>query len=197
MDGAADSERPDGSTRKRPRDIRPGYTPPEETEIYKFPRPSLSYGEVVQWKFGFGFIKPDSLGANVFVHASAVRSARELQLGDRVEFERRPAEEGETSDRADNVRLTSELPPPAASAASSSAAAAATTKKPRTTAKPLVPRSVAARSTSGTLAPGHVCASATRARAPSAPEQRRTGHGADSTGAPVDACPAHLQRLGL
>ena len=155
MDGATSSaaatERPDGSTRKRPRDIRPGYTPPEE--IYKFPRPSLSYGEVVQWKFGFGFIKPDSLGANVFVHASAVRSARELQLGDRVEFERRPAEEGETSDRADNVRLTSELPPPAASAASSSAAAAATTKKPRTTAKPLVPRSVAARSTSGTKQP--------------------------------------------
>ena len=109
MDGATSSaaatERPDGSTRKRPRDIRPGYTPPEE--IYKFPRPSLSYGEVVQWKFGFGFIKPDSLGANVFVHASAVRSARELQLGDRVEFERRPAEEGETSDRADNVRSLS------------------------------------------------------------------------------------------
>ena len=157
MDGAtasaAATERPDGSTRKRPRDIRPGYTPPEETEIYKFPRPSLSYGEVVQWKFGFGFIKPDSLGANVFVHASAVRSARELQLGDRVEFERRPAEEGETSDRADNVRLTSELPPPAAASAASSSAAAATTKKPRTTAKPLVPRSVAARSTSGTKQP--------------------------------------------
>ena len=142
MDGATSSaaatERPDGSTRKRPRDIRPGYTPPEE--IYKFPRPSLSYGEVVQWKFGFGFIKPDSLGANVFVHASAVRSARELQLGDRVEFERRPAEEGETSDRADNVRLTSELPP-ASSSSIVERRRRCDDKKPRTTAKPLVPRS--------------------------------------------------------
>lgn len=39
---------------------------------------------------GFGFIRPDAGGKDVFVHVSALAGSRELRRGDRVTFEISP-----------------------------------------------------------------------------------------------------------
>ena len=52
---------------------------------------------------GFGFIEQDGGGADVFVHYSAIESGgyRELQEGQKVEFEVQPGQKGP---KAANVR---------------------------------------------------------------------------------------------
>jgi cold shock protein len=53
---------------------------------------------------GFGFIAPDDGGPDVFVHFSAIQGAgyRNLEEGQRVEFDVGPGRKGE---QAENVRL--------------------------------------------------------------------------------------------
>ena len=162
MAEALPSVRADGSVRPAVR-VRPGWE--EEPEVA--PRPARDRGELVQWRHGFGFIRPDSLGPNVFLHSSQLvregDNGREPRKGDVVEYERRPPDAGEKADRAINARLVDELPPPftsslaaaakdAPAAASSSAAAPAAppaaapaSAGSRRSASTLVPRSVAAR----------------------------------------------------
>jgi cold shock CspA family protein len=152
LEGTAESSCADGSLRA-PKRVRPGYVPPEERPVYKAPRPERLRGELLEWRHGYGFIRPDSLGSNLFVHHSNVLSdSMTLQPGDHLEFERCPPDNGEKADRAVNVRLVRELP--ARASASTAApppelAPRATTQSerlPRTaTAAMLVPRSVAAR----------------------------------------------------
>ncbi|MBN8714577.1 MAG: cold shock domain-containing protein [Xanthomonadales bacterium] len=65
----------------------------------------IEKGEVVFWnERGFGFIRPDADGENVFIHRSDLRDASYLREGDHVEFEARMAERGR---RADYARLVS------------------------------------------------------------------------------------------
>lgn len=54
-------------------------------------------------KKGFGFIKPDAGGRDVFVHHTGIKQAgfRELFDGDKVEFTR---EKGPKGEQAGNVR---------------------------------------------------------------------------------------------
>ena len=107
--------------------MRPGYIPPDEMPRYKAPRPERWRGEIIGWRHGYGFVKPDDLGSNVFVHHSEVRATRDLRTGDLVEFERREADPDadEKVARALNVRLVEELPPPMAAAPSLAEAASA------------------------------------------------------------------------
>lgn len=100
------SVRPDGSVRPPLKRPRPGYTPPEEVERYVAPRPQRFQGTIIDWsaKLGYGFIRPDDLSPNVFCHQTDLIGARELEALDIVEFERRAAKQGESSDRALNVR---------------------------------------------------------------------------------------------
>jgi cold shock CspA family protein len=97
------SVRPDGSTRPAVR-VREGYIPPDA--LYQAPRPQRFLGECIQWsaKLQWGFIRPDDLTANVFVHMSSLTDGN-IRVGDPVEFERRPAREGERADSAINVRV--------------------------------------------------------------------------------------------
>ena len=60
---------------------------------------------VVKWfsaQKGFGFIAPDEVGSDLFVHFSAIRGSgyRNLEEGQRVEFE---AEQGPKGPQAVNV----------------------------------------------------------------------------------------------
>ena len=54
---------------------------------------------------GFGFIKPDEVGADAFVHISAVERAglSGLNEGQRVNYELQPGREGKMA--ADNLTL--------------------------------------------------------------------------------------------
>ena len=54
---------------------------------------------------GFGFIKPDGGGADVFVHISALQSATSLREGDHVEFDM-GADRRSGRPRAENVRIS-------------------------------------------------------------------------------------------
>jgi CspA family cold shock protein len=51
---------------------------------------------------GFGFITPDSGGADLFVHVSVVRGGEVLEEGDRVRFKVRQSDRGP---QADSVEL--------------------------------------------------------------------------------------------
>ena len=148
------SVRPDGSLRPVVR-VRAGFVPEKEMERYEAPRPARERGQLLEWTYGYGFIKPDGLGDNLFVHHTEVHSkrARELRGGEHVEYERGTSHPGQKLDRAVNVRLVDELPPPVALGRSSGVAVAAAgrsaaTVKPTVAVRPttaLVPRAVAAR----------------------------------------------------
>lgn len=158
IDGAT-SYRPDGTARaplKRPRD---GYQPPDEIARYVAPRPQRYRGAVLQWSAvkGYGFIRPDDLGPNVFAHRTDLIGTHELQFGDVVEFDLRRAVPGENADRAINIMR---MHGAAAAAATDMAAEPAAASWPpsanagpaiegvrhaRPAALQLVPRSVAAR----------------------------------------------------
>lgn len=137
------STRPDGSVRQAVR-VRDGYVPPEEQQRYEAPRPQRYLGQCVDFNTerGYGFIRPDSLGRNLFVHHKWILEADGLMPGDAVEFERQPAPEGDRHDRAMNVRLLSRIRPPAKSKA-------ANTGKAK-----FVPRAVAKRPASAAMAGG-------------------------------------------
>ena len=56
-------------------------------------------GVVKKWfdEKGFGFIKPDAGGDDVFLHVTAIKAARlvgHIDEGDRVEFEVAPGKDG-------------------------------------------------------------------------------------------------------
>lgn len=208
---AAASTRADGSERP-PVCTRPGFVPEEEREKYSAPRPQRFRGVIIDWSHGFGFIKPDSLGANVFLHNTQLRSRRRhLHPGDYVEFERKAAAEGDKSDSAVNVRLVEELgsssaakpasaaarlPAAAPAAASSAAPAAASSAAPAAApaAAPssagaraagstaLVPRSVAARKRPAATASGGGAAATASAASEPARARRRTVRGYSEAG---------------
>ena len=94
----ADSSRP----AKR---VRDGYVPEDEQPRYVSPRPQRYLGSVINFSHGFGFIKPDDLGPNVFLHCTEIIGTVSLDNGDIVEFERQPPKPGDKADRALNVRL--------------------------------------------------------------------------------------------
>ncbi|GAA5159293.1 cold-shock protein [Ornithinimicrobium tianjinense] len=50
---------------------------------------------------GFGFISPDSGGADLFVHASALANVEDLRQGDRVRFQVRQSDRGPQADRVE------------------------------------------------------------------------------------------------
>ena len=52
---------------------------------------------------GFGFITPDSGGADLFVHVSVLRGGEALQEGDRVRFAVRQSDRGPQADRVERV----------------------------------------------------------------------------------------------
>lgn len=52
---------------------------------------------------GFGFITPDSGGADLFVHVSVVRNAEFLEEGDRVRFSVRQSDRGPQADRVELI----------------------------------------------------------------------------------------------
>jgi CspA family cold shock protein len=58
-------------------------------------------------KNGYGFIKPDDGGRDVFVHVSALQKASidVLNEGDRVEFEAEPSQREGKGDKAINLRV--------------------------------------------------------------------------------------------
>ena len=65
----------------------------------------IEKGTVVHWsECGFGFIRPDGEGENVFIHRSDLRGVAYLGVGNRVEFEARTVERGR---RADYARVVS------------------------------------------------------------------------------------------
>ena len=64
----------------------------------------IETGTVVHWsESGYGFIRPDGQGENVFIHRSDLRGAAYLTGGDRVEFEARMGERGRRADYARRV----------------------------------------------------------------------------------------------
>ena len=138
------SDRADGS--------RPSYVPPDERPRDEVLRPERQRGQVLDWIGGtYGFIRPDDMGANVFVHRSNVAGGRELAAGDHVEFALQPADESGQANRAVNVRLVGKLPqpPPRSAPLEPPTAVAAPTAAAPARAKPalaaFVPRNVAAR----------------------------------------------------
>jgi CspA family cold shock protein len=50
---------------------------------------------------GFGFIRPDAGGDDLFVHVSVVRGGEPLQEGDRVRYEVRQSDRGPQADRVE------------------------------------------------------------------------------------------------
>jgi CspA family cold shock protein len=52
---------------------------------------------------GFGFIAPDTGGADLFVHVSVIRGAEVLQQGDRVRYQVRQSDRGPQADRVERV----------------------------------------------------------------------------------------------
>ena len=134
-----DSVRPDGSVRP-PIHVREGYVPPDEESKYVAPRPQRLRGECITWnaKLGWGFIRPDDLSKNLFVHKEWMID--NLKPGDLVECERLPAQKGDRADRAMNVRVYK-------AAGATKAVNTSSTDGARGTAS-FVPRSVAARSNS-------------------------------------------------
>ena len=122
----------------------------------KGPRPAPLTGEVSEWKAGqgWGFIRRDDLGPNVFVHYSGLaHGMRALTLGDLVQFELQAARESGRPDLAVGVRVL--VPASArvqAAGAAVAACAAGTDATPRA-ATAFVPRSVATRGRSS-AAPG-------------------------------------------
>lgn len=60
-------------------------------------------GEVVRFdaERGFGFIRPDSGGDDLFVHVSVIRGGAELYEGDRVRFQVRQSDRGPQADRVE------------------------------------------------------------------------------------------------
>lgn len=63
----------------------------------------MSVGTVVRWSDrGFGFIKPEEGGDDVFAHFSAIQDGNALREGDEVEYEVR-FDDRRGKDRAENV----------------------------------------------------------------------------------------------
>ena len=62
----------------------------------EFPDVHDWYGQVLQWERGYGFIKPDDGGHDVFVHISAIERAglMELAEGQRITFDVEPDKKG-------------------------------------------------------------------------------------------------------
>ena len=52
---------------------------------------------------GFGFIAPDTGGADLFVHVSVLRGSEALQQGDRVRYQVRQSDRGPQADRVERV----------------------------------------------------------------------------------------------
>jgi CspA family cold shock protein len=64
----------------------------------------IEKGVVQNWNDnGYGFIRPDDGGENVFVHATALQGVVHLKSGERVEFEARTCERGRRADYARRV----------------------------------------------------------------------------------------------
>nr|WP_322789984.1 cold shock domain-containing protein [Pseudokineococcus marinus] len=71
------------------------------------PAPADRGGEGVVARYdvdrGFGFIRPDSGGDDLFVHISVVRGADGLEEGDRVRFGVRQSDRGPQADRVERL----------------------------------------------------------------------------------------------
>jgi cold shock CspA family protein len=103
-------------------------------------------GECIQWstKLGWGFIRPDDLGKNLFVHHDDLLDS-EISVGDCVEFCRQPARDGESSDRAASVHIVQRQRPGGERASGRVAVASVSLPPVKRKASSLVPRAVAAR----------------------------------------------------
>jgi CspA family cold shock protein len=67
----------------------------------------MAHGVVVGFKDdrGFGFIRPDDGGGDVFVHARDIANADKLNQGQRVSFEVVVTDERRSKPRATRVRV--------------------------------------------------------------------------------------------
>mmetsp|Transcript_24550 Transcript_24550/g.72841 ORF Transcript_24550/g.72841 Transcript_24550/m.72841 type:complete len:356 (+) Transcript_24550:262-1329(+) len=79
------------------------------------PRPGKSVGTAMRWNLdkGYGFIKQDDGGEDLFVHMSEVKDGQVLREGDRVEYTK-AFDERKGKDRAVDVYGGCEAPAPAA-----------------------------------------------------------------------------------
>lgn len=64
----------------------------------------IKKGTVVHWsEAGYGFIRPDESGEQVFIHRRDLRGVAYLSEGDHVEYEARLADRGMRADYARQV----------------------------------------------------------------------------------------------
>ena len=137
------TQRPDGSMRSEPPQARPGYVPPDEVQKYEAPRPRRLRGSIIEFdsRRGWGFVRPDDLSANLFLHKEEVLDLGTRMLCDGMYVECECMEQpGERASRAVNVRLFNDLPRKPQPQAGAAKSAQGSTKR----ALPLVPRAVAA-----------------------------------------------------
>jgi|HubBroStandDraft_6_1064221.scaffolds.fasta_scaffold349834_3 CspA family cold shock protein len=69
----------------------------------------MSYGTVKLWRNdrGFGFIRPDEIGNDIFVHVKDLQHCglAGLQMGQRVEYDTMPDRRDSTKFRAIDLRI--------------------------------------------------------------------------------------------
>jgi CspA family cold shock protein len=122
-------------------------------------------GDVVSWDDGrgYGFVKRDDGGPDIFVHHKGLlmEGRRMLDVGQRVEFDEKPGERLE----AVQVRVVTMRPP------------TTTTSLPTRAATSLIPRAVARRAATGSSSSKRQATDAAPAAAP-ASKRRTTGPGA-------------------